>query len=95
METRGQRGGRIVPPRRGQQCDAHRQAVAPLAGGHGDAAEVEEVHEVGVGPEPAVGGDRIGEHLVDGDSAVGAVGTQIMSTEAMTGASFAFSACSA
>ena len=52
-----------------QQGDAHRQAVVALAGRHGDAAHVEQVDEIGVGAEPAVGGDRIGEHGLDACSA--------------------------
>ena len=55
---------RIFAGRR-QQRDAERRAVGPHRGRHRQPAQIEQVDEIGVGAEPAVELDRIGEHLVD------------------------------
>ena len=56
---------RICPARR-EQRDAERHAVLAHRGRHREPAEIEQVDEVGVGAEPAVELDRIGQHLLDG-----------------------------
>ena len=56
---------RIVAARR-EQRDAERDAVRPHRGRHGEPAQIEQVDEVGVGAEPAVELERIGQHLIDG-----------------------------
>ena len=50
---------------RREQRDAERRAVRAHRGRQREAAEIEQVDEVGVGAEPAVELDRIGEHLLD------------------------------
>ena len=55
---------RIVAGRR-QQRDAERDAVGAHRGRQRQAAQIEQVDEIGVGAEPAVELDRIGQHLRD------------------------------
>ena len=55
-ELRVMAGGR-------QQRDAERDSVGPYRRRQGEAAEIEQVDEIGIGPEPAVELDRIGQHL--------------------------------
>ena len=53
---------RVVSGRR-QQRDAERNVVGPDRRRQRQAAEVEQIDEIGVGAEPAVEFDRIGQHL--------------------------------
>ena len=48
-----------MSPRR-DQGDAGREPVRAEAAGHSEGAQVEQVHEVGVGPQQSVGPDRVG-----------------------------------
>ena len=54
-----------VVARSGGHGDAEGQGLRRHAGGHGDAAEVQEVHVVGVAAQVAVEGHGIGEHVGD------------------------------
>ena len=57
---------KAVSAGRADQRQARRQAVAAHAGGRGDGAEIEQVDEIGVGPEVRIEPDRIGLDLGDG-----------------------------
>ncbi len=59
----GERGVRAC---RRQQRDAEGNAVVAHRGRQREAAEVEQIDEIGVGAEPAVEFDRIGQHLRGG-----------------------------
>ena len=72
-----------------EQRDAARPAVAPRRRRHGEAAEVEQVDEIGVGAEPCVRPDRIGGDLVAACTKVGIDGTQSRSIRASTGSTVA------
>ena len=63
MEHAADAGELRVVSRRRQQRDAERNAVGAHRGRQRQAAEVEQVDEIGVGAEPAVELDRIGQHL--------------------------------
>ena len=60
-----ERGEQRVAAAGRQQRDAERRAVRPHARRQREAGEVEQVDEIGVGAEPAVELDRIGQHLLD------------------------------
>jgi hypothetical protein len=64
VEYAAERGERRVVARLREQRDPERRGLHRRR--HGQRAEVEQVDEVGVGAEPAVEPDRIGEHLRDG-----------------------------
>ena len=63
MEHAADAGERGVAPGGRQQRDAERNAVGAHRGRQRQAAEIEQVDEIGVGAEPAVELDRIGQHL--------------------------------
>ncbi len=49
-----------------QQCDAKRDGVFHHRRGNGEAAQVQQIDEVGVDAEATVEFDRVGQHLLDG-----------------------------
>ncbi len=65
MERAPDAGKLRVMSRRRQQRDAERNAVGAHRGRQREAAEVEQVDEIGVGAEPGVEFDRVGQHLRD------------------------------
>ena len=66
MDVAGKRRGERSPrPAAASRVTLIGRPSLALAGRHGDAAHVEQVDEIGVGAEPAVGGDRIGEHRLE------------------------------
>ena len=66
MDGRGHAGDETVGAGGRDQGHARRQPVAANARGNGDRAKVEQVDEVGVGPEPGIEADGIGLDLGDG-----------------------------
>jgi hypothetical protein len=58
-----ERQQRPVGEGRRDERDPEGQPVVAARSGHGDRREVEQVDEVGVCPQPRVGGDRLGGHL--------------------------------
>jgi hypothetical protein len=66
LDSSGNAGDETVGASRPNQGHARRQPVATKARGNGDRAEVEQVDEVGVGPEPRIDADWVGLNLGDG-----------------------------
>ena len=67
VKAGAQGGEEPVPAARRDQREARRQAVGPEAARHRERAEVEQIDEVRVGPEFAVGADRVDFKFGAGD----------------------------
>src|SRR5277367_5662384 len=66
LDRRSNAGDETVGASRPNQGYARRQSVATNARGNGDRAQVEQVHEVGIGPKPGIEADGVGLDLGDG-----------------------------
>ena len=80
MEGATDRGEQRVSAAGRQQRDAERLRAAMQRGRHRQTAHVEQVDEIGVGAEPAVELNRIGQHVGETSETVGAVGSASRST---------------
>ena len=66
VQAPGQGGEAPVAEGGAEQGHTEGQAVGPEASGHGHRRQVQQVHEVGVGPQATVEADRVGFDLGDG-----------------------------